>query len=283
MIPKRIIQTWKSKQVPREYRKYQKRLRELNPDYEFLLFTDEEVTEFVETEYPQFLDAFNSFPEIIYKMDLFRLLAVHKLGGIYLDLDVYPLRSFDSLLEHDCVFPFEGQVGKAWFYANYGVAETIGQYAFAAKAGHPFLLACAEKIRGIACKEEPLIMPSREELAMSSLYLASSLDTVYKEQSVIFSTGPGLVTRTYLEQPESHGEMKILSVRNTNTDMHIWFCFGPYAVHRMGGEWRYDKGLFAKIVSLMSFIMFKRRVAVVKKYSCEVLLPGLKLLGSHRE
>lgn len=89
MIPKRIIQTWKSRKIPVEFRRYQKQIRKLNTDYEYLLFTDEDVNDFIAAEYPQFFEAFDSCSEFIFKADLFRLLAVHKLGGFYLDLDVF--------------------------------------------------------------------------------------------------------------------------------------------------------------------------------------------------
>lgn len=265
MIPKRIIQTWKTKEIPREFRSYHKRLRKLNPDYEFLLFTDEEVIDFVENEYPQYFDAFNALPEFICKTDLFRLLAVYKLGGIYLDLDVNPLRSFDDLCEHECVFPSGGPELNAYFAAEFGMLEKIGQYAFAARAGHPFLIACVENICRAALDPEYVRMPDEKLLASSSTNPRTAMSEVVHFQKVLFTSGPGMVTRTYIEQPQCRKGVKILYAYNAATRMNLPFSFGPYAVHRMTGSWLSGSRLKKLIFRLAMSVYARRRSKLVKE------------------
>ena len=273
MIPKRIIQTWKTREIPREFRGYQKSLRELNPDYEFMLFTDEEVVEFVAREYPQYLDAFNAFPEIIYKVDLFRLLAIHKLGGIYLDLDVYPVKPFDELLDHECVFPFESQHNHSYFAARYGVYDCIGQFAFAAKAGHPFLLACVENICQAALNPDFAAMPPDDLLNGTTPMLRTQLSTIKYSERVLYASGPAMVTRTFVENLKARYGVEIIFVHNEATGMKFWHCFGQYGVHRVTGSWWKKNSL---LVRLIYRIHLRRKIKMLAENSRQEFVTGLQ-------
>src|SRR5579859_1812209 len=60
-IPKRIIQTGKSLQQPLHNRAMMANAKLLNPDYEYLFFDDEGVRRFIEREFPQHREVFDSF------------------------------------------------------------------------------------------------------------------------------------------------------------------------------------------------------------------------------
>jgi hypothetical protein len=60
-IPRRIIQTDKSRDLPLLARAATMNLRLLNPDFEYLFFDDSEVEEFIDTEFPQYRPVINSF------------------------------------------------------------------------------------------------------------------------------------------------------------------------------------------------------------------------------
>jgi mannosyltransferase OCH1-like enzyme len=74
-IPKRIIQTGKSRDLPLLARAAVTNLRLLNPDYEYMFFDDRQVEEFVDAEFPDFRSVMDSFPRRIQRFDLFRYLA----------------------------------------------------------------------------------------------------------------------------------------------------------------------------------------------------------------
>jgi len=63
---------------------------------------------------------------------LVRLEAVYRWGGVYLDADVRPLRSFEPLLEHSC---FVGWEDHRW----------LCDAVFGAEAGHPAILAALDQ------------------------------------------------------------------------------------------------------------------------------------------
>ena len=157
-IPKRIIQTGKQSEQPLPIRAFMANVRLLNPDYEYLFFDDGRVEEFIAQEFPQYRDVFESFKVPIQRYDFFRYLAIYRYGGFYLDLDVLLGSSLSTLLEKGCVFPFERLTFSRRLRADFGMDWEIGNYAFGAAAGHPFLKAIIENcIRG---QRDPLWVKS---------------------------------------------------------------------------------------------------------------------------
>lgn len=140
-IPKRIIQTGKSREQPLRNQAMTANLKLLNPDFEYLFFDDEGVQTLIDREFPQYRDVFESFRAPIQKYDFFRYLAVFHYGGFYFDLDILLATGLSSLLHHSCVFSFEGLTLSQFLRQHYGMDWEIGNYAFGAAPGHPFLRA----------------------------------------------------------------------------------------------------------------------------------------------
>ncbi|MGE0024281.1 MAG: glycosyltransferase family 32 protein, partial [Hyphomicrobium sp.] len=82
-IPRRIIQTDKSADLPLLGRAVQASMRLLNPDFEYVFFDDAAVERFIDDEFPQYRALYDSFPVRIQRFDFFRYLAVYRLGGFY--------------------------------------------------------------------------------------------------------------------------------------------------------------------------------------------------------
>lgn len=61
-IPKRIIQTDKSADLPMLAKAATTTLRLLNPDFEYLFFDDGQVEEFIDAEFSQYRPVFDAFP-----------------------------------------------------------------------------------------------------------------------------------------------------------------------------------------------------------------------------
>ena len=82
----------------KDYLENIKIIKEMNPDWEHKLWTDDSVNEFVSTHYPENLLYWNHFPYPMYKIDYIRYMILHYYGGIYVDLDeknIKPLEEFD--------------------------------------------------------------------------------------------------------------------------------------------------------------------------------------------
>lgn len=101
MIPKRIIQTYENYNLPMIYKIGEEIIKEKSSDYQYIFYTKRLMTKFIEINYPQYIDLYNSLMDCN-KNTLFVLLELYKNGGIYLDNDVILHKKMDELLENDC-------------------------------------------------------------------------------------------------------------------------------------------------------------------------------------
>jgi len=224
MIPKRIIQIWKSDQPPRRYQDSIGRLRTLHPDFEHLLYSDDSMEAFVEERYPELLEFYRSLRFPIQRADLYRILAVLALGGFYFDLDVNIVRPLDDLLSYDAVFPFEKRNTDALLQEVYGFGDLLGNYAFGARAGHPFLRAVVDNIVRAVSDPAWAAVPEAKK------------DKTRMVRTVFYTTGPVLLTRTYVERSDLAASVHILYPENPD-DRTGWDRFGDYGTHDRDSNW----------------------------------------------
>ena len=225
-IPKRIIQTGKTIDQPLRSRAVMANLRLLNPDYEYLFFDDAQADEFVKREFPQYDPLFHSFPFPIEKYDFFRYLVVYRYGGFYFDLDVLLASNLSALLEHGCVFPFEALSVSHFLRNDLGMDWQMGNYAFGAAPGHPFLEAVIRNC--VKAQANPnWVKPM----------MRGSPPLIKDEYTVLNSTGPGLISRTLAENVELAKTVTVLFPDNV-CDVRNWNRFGDYGIHLKDSSWR---------------------------------------------
>ncbi|CAF1366488.1 unnamed protein product [Adineta steineri] len=99
-IPRIIHQTWKDKQVPERWNRSVESIRQLNADqFEYRLWTDADIHTFVRQEEPYlYQHTFVKYAHDIQRVDAFRYIVLHRLGGLYIDMDNGCYQSFESLL-----------------------------------------------------------------------------------------------------------------------------------------------------------------------------------------
>jgi hypothetical protein len=252
-IPRRIIQTAKSRSLSLKHRAFATNLRLLHPDYEYCFFDDEDVRRFIDQEWPQYRDVFDGFKFPIQRYDFFRYLAVHRLGGFYFDLDVLLASNLSSLLSTGCVFPFEG-LTLSRLLLSCGVDWELGNYAFGAVREHPFLEAIIENcVRGQ--RDPSWVSPLMRGVPMLSR----------SEYHVLYTTGPGLVTRTLAENPALAEAVTVLFPDDV-CDMQSWNRFGSFGVHLMEGIWRPSHSyLRRRITQLLENRVIQRRVEEARR------------------
>ncbi|UJR21705.1 hypothetical protein I4U23_024782 [Adineta vaga] len=122
-IPRIIHQTWKIRQVPERWNRTVESVRQYNDhQFEYRLWTDEDIHQFVHQEEPYLYEhTFLKYPFDIQRIDAFRYIVLHRLGGIYIDMDNGCYQSFESLLNtlealdsqsiHLAAFPRTAPVG----------------------------------------------------------------------------------------------------------------------------------------------------------------------------
>ena len=231
MIPKIIIQTWKTKKIPEKYVDDYNSVKKYQKDYQFLFFDDNDIHEFLKTNYPEYYDTYNKLPIIIQKIDFFRYVAVYHYGGFYFDLDMTSFHPLDELLHYKSIFPVDQFVTPEKCESNFphhdrlneycihDMPFLLGQYAFGSRKKDPFVKALIDGIHNnidnyIQIYNQIKILNNNEE----------PLDYVYK------TTGPDYVTNVYMR----YNDKKDVLILDWTDGQY----FGKYAKHNYFGTWK---------------------------------------------
>ena len=110
MIPKLIHQTWKTTEIPDEWKEAVSSCKSIHSGFEHIVWTDETMDTFVKTHYPSFYQTYVSYKYNIQRCDAFRYLVLYKYGGIYLDMDIICKNSLSKLLQYDMVLAHSSNV-----------------------------------------------------------------------------------------------------------------------------------------------------------------------------
>ena len=97
-IPKIIHQTWKTKDLPENFKKWSDSWKILNPDFKYKFYTDTDCFVFINYYYPEYINLYQSLVGIE-KVDMFRYLILHKYGGVYCDMDTECIRPINKLID----------------------------------------------------------------------------------------------------------------------------------------------------------------------------------------
>jgi len=217
-IPKIIIQTWKTTNVPTRYKPLVDSIKSKNSGYKYMFFTDADIETFLKTNYAEYYKTYLKLPITIQRIDFFRYIAIYHYGGFYMDLDMDCLKPFDDLLHYKCVFPIDefiskemGEYPRYKSYRDRGYNFLLGQYAFAAEPKHPFIKSLIDKIH-----------------QNINNYIKNvdtgSHDYVYK------TTGPDFCTDLFIDYPDKSN----ILILNNNKRQY----FGDYAKHHYFGTWK---------------------------------------------
>lgn len=221
-----IIQTWKTKMVPNHYENFVRKIKNMNLNWNYMFFDDEDILEFIQMKMPEYYGTFCGLSGKIQQIDFFRYLAIYYYGGVYLDLDIDLVRGLDDFIgiEYQCAFPIEVKDAGDHILASQGVS-LIGNYAFYAPKGHPFLKKIIDNIVTQRIPDE-VIKAAQENHTDDS-----------RDVYVYYRTGPMLVSQSYVdyqkEQNDAHGVMLIESIPYEDNR------FGIYGYHRCYGSWRH--------------------------------------------
>jgi mannosyltransferase OCH1-like enzyme len=91
-VPRHIWQTWHTHDMAPAMRAHVERIQATHPEYEYTLMDDAESLRFINANYPAEVgQAYEALIPGAFKADLWRLCALHKAGGIYLDIKYAPV------------------------------------------------------------------------------------------------------------------------------------------------------------------------------------------------
>lgn len=106
-IPKKIFQTWESKELTCVLKTLTHYVKKKNPDYEYYLFDKKDREFFIKENFDKtVIKAYNSIIPGGFKADLWRYCILYKYGGFYCDIDMMCINGFDKLIENneECIF-----------------------------------------------------------------------------------------------------------------------------------------------------------------------------------
>jgi hypothetical protein len=99
LIPKKIYQSWKSKDLSPEAKANVDKLKAMNPEYEHVLFDDADCRKFLLDNFGGvYAQAFDSVLPGAFKCDFWRYAMLYVHGGVYLDIDMVPLVPLKELI-----------------------------------------------------------------------------------------------------------------------------------------------------------------------------------------
>lgn len=171
--PKKVYQTYHSKELPVELRAAHNKLKKMNPDWEFILFDDDDIEHYIAENFPLLLKFYKSirFEYGAARADFFRYLLMYKEGGVYLDIKSTFTKPINELLSNKSgiiLSHWDNEVrGEKHF--RLGVHPELsnkrGEYiqcVIITPPGHPYLRAVIEnlicqiehydkKIHGVGC------------------------------------------------------------------------------------------------------------------------------------
>lgn len=103
MIPRLIHQTapMDPRLWPAVWSVCQQSVRSVFPDFQYRLWTDEDLEAMVRESFPWFFPIYQRYPRAIYRADAGRYMILYLYGGIYIDMDMEVLRSFYERLATD--------------------------------------------------------------------------------------------------------------------------------------------------------------------------------------
>jgi hypothetical protein len=193
------------------------------------------------------LSWFKSFRFPIQRYDFFRYLAIYHFGGFYFDMDVLLAENLSALSHHSCVFPFETLTTSKFLRGEYGMDWEVGNYAFGAAAGHPFILAIIENC-----------VRAQKDLDWAQTMVETVPQPFRDELYVLCTTGPWLVSRTLAEFPDAAKHVKVLFPEDVR-DSKSWSRFGQYGIHLMNGGWRDRRGRWRRrLLNVWESLIMKR-------------------------
>jgi len=181
-IPKIIHQCWKTSTIPKRWRPMVASVKKYHPGWEYKLWTDDSMEQHVKKYHPELYPVYMAMELNIMRADVFRYVIMHDQGGMYCDLDYEFIRPYDYS-RTDLVLPVE-------FDPKYGDMTTeYANYIFASIPKYPMW----DDVLKDLINNPPVLR---------------------KEGDVVQLTGPGFLTRIFLENQHKYQNYRIVRGRS---------------------------------------------------------------------
>jgi mannosyltransferase OCH1-like enzyme len=178
--PKILYQTWKTKVLPEKFQSNVQKWKYMLPrgEWKYLLLDDEDLRNLVKDNFPKYLEAYDGFTQNIERVDFARYVMMY-LGGVYADLDTYPLKPIDKFVNMNQIVLGREPLEHAHSIYN---REVVLCNAF-------------------------MISPPKEQFWIDLMdYIVENYEPYYK---AVDNTGPMAMTKFYEKHPEKFANVSI--------------------------------------------------------------------------
>eukprot|EP00049_Salpingoeca_infusionum_P019590 m.362570 g.362570 ORF g.362570 m.362570 type:complete len:336 (+) comp20645_c0_seq1:86-1093(+) len=111
-IPMIIHQTYKTEELPDQWKETPSLWKKHHPEWQYMFWSDEKNRDFISTHYPWFLEQFDAYPNNIQRADAIRYFILYHYGGVYVDMDIQPVRDLSPMLgDYGVVLPETPNIG----------------------------------------------------------------------------------------------------------------------------------------------------------------------------
>jgi len=155
-IPKVVHLTYHRKALPPEIQSNLDQLKITNPDWEFRLYDDADIEQYIQNHFPHLLKYYHKINPVYgaAKADFFRYLLIYNEGGVYLDIKSSATKPISEIIQPDDCFVLSywpNQPGSPYEGAGISadVEDPLGefeQWYIISVKGHPFLKAVIENV-----------------------------------------------------------------------------------------------------------------------------------------
>lgn len=232
-IPSIIHQIWSGidEPLPEHFRVLGETWKRDYPNWEYKLWDNQMMNEFIQEFYPQYWDIYNQLPYNVQRWDAIRYLILNKIGGLYVDFDYESIEPIDELIkDKTCCFALEPKSHCKVFKRE--IDQVFNNALMLCEPGHPFM----QKIVETVFTEEMLNYKAPKDLCVYNTTGPWILIDLYdslseKEKNEIYLIPAKYVTPFDLVQAQRfrHGEMS----------EELEDCLEEaFAVHYFFGNWR---------------------------------------------
>lgn len=192
-IPRIIHQMYKTTTIPPHWQPSPEAWKRYHPDYQYIFWTDAKLRAFISDYAPWFLPTYDNYSEPIQRADVSRYFLLYFYGGIYADLDMEPLQSFEGLLR-----TFDDQEGTQVYLSETPNGFKSGSITNALMISKPyaeFWLTVQSHLAKPYFSERP------------NRFTWRTFGNFYRYGQILGSTGPGYLNdmKTYYEQTQRNG------------------------------------------------------------------------------